>query len=74
MDRAMASEHCLSDRWRRTMLDKDILERLGRRLGTAMPLQPDAPLPGDLLRLVRELEKREEGSRPVRQEPLALAA
>jgi hypothetical protein len=45
------------------MLDKDALKLFARRLDKTMPVQPSAPLPSDLLRLVQALRERQDDDR-----------
>ena len=45
------------------MLDKEALKLFARRLDKTMPVQPSAPLPSDLMRLVQALRDRREEDR-----------
>ena len=42
------------------MLDKEALRLFARRLDKTMPVQPSAPLPSDLMRLVQALRERQD--------------
>lgn len=53
------------------MLNKEALKQFGRHLAAKMPVQPTAPLPSDLVRLVQELRAREEALAPIPSRPAA---